>query len=107
MKSIWKNLFWISLGLLIVTNVFWIYQVLDNAVGNDYYKVSCNEYHGDMLGLKKVLDSKKTKIETLDFLNEHAIEYDSFQKGNEFIISLNSFDLTFNAQGNLVASHIH
>lgn len=100
-------MFWISLGLLFITNAFWIYQIIDNAVGMDYYKVSCNEYHGDMLELKKVLDLKKTKTESLQFLDEHGVDYDSFQKGNEFIITMNSFDLTFNEEGNLVSSDLH
>src|SRR5688572_28822965 len=107
MKPTWKILFWITLTLLIISNFFWAYQIIDNAVSKGYYEVSCNEYYGDMMELKRILDTKTTKSEALNFLEQYNVEFDSFQKGEEFIITLNSFGMTFNSDGTLILSEQH
>ena len=90
------------MSILFISNAFWIYQTIDNAVGHSYYKVSCDEYYQDMLKFKQILETKSTKTEAIDFLELNKVEYDSFQKGTEFIISFNSFALTFDEKGILI-----
>lgn len=102
----WKKSFWFCLIILVATNLFWVYEILDNAVDKSYYKVVCNENHEDMLKLKSVLDTKKNKQLTIKFLNEHKIKYESFQKGENFVIQLSSFELIFNSKGLLEESRI-
>lgn len=104
MKSPYNILFWMTLLFLIISNTFWVYQTIDNAVGQDYYIVSCNEYYQDMLQFKQILDSKKSQKEAIEFLDNNLIAYESFQKGNEFIIVFNSFALTYNDEGILISS---
>jgi hypothetical protein len=104
MKLNYKLLFWISLALLGISNLFWGYHMIDVAIGHNYYSVSCEEYQVDRLEFKKVLDSKKTKAEALDFLKSYHIKYDSIEKGSEFIITLSSFDMVYNQQGDLIES---
>jgi hypothetical protein len=94
MKRTYKILFWFILSFFFISNAFWIYQTVDNAVGHSYYKVSCDEYYQDMLKFKQILETRSTKTEAIN-----KVEYDSFQKGTEFIISFNSFALTFDEKG--------
>ena len=101
----YKILFWITLTFLVISNIFWIYQTIDNAIGQNYYKVSCEEYYQDMLKLKKILKTKNTKKEATDFLEKSKIEYESFQKGSEFIISFDSFSLTYDKNGILILTN--
>lgn len=100
MVRTFKILFWITLGLFVISNTFWIYQTIDNAVGHSYYKVSCDEYYNDMVEFKKILGTLKTKKETIGFLENYNVKYDSIQKGTDFIITLNSFSVTFDNNGN-------
>lgn len=102
----WKKSFWVCLILLFASNLFWVYEILDNAVDKNYYKVVCNENYEDMLKLKSVLDNKKKKELTLNFLNENKIGYESFHKGEEFVVQLSSFELIFNSEGVLKESRI-
>lgn len=104
MKRTYKILFWITLTIMVVSNIFWIYQSIDNAVGHSYYKVSCDEYYQDMLKFKQFIETKSTKEEAIDFLELNKVEYDSFQKGTEFIITFSSFDLTYDKNGKLIPS---
>ena len=92
MKS-YKNLFWISILILIFSNIFWTYTTIDNAVGQNYYKVSCDEYSKDAISLRKILKLKSDKFAVVKFLENNKIEYESFEKGSDFVIMLNSFDL--------------
>jgi hypothetical protein len=101
MKHTYKILFWITLTILVISNIFWIYQTIDNAVGQNYYQVSCDEYHKDMIEFKKILETKSTKEEAIGFLKRYNVEYDNFQKGTEYIVTLNSFALIFDANGKL------
>jgi hypothetical protein len=57
-----------------------------------------------MIELKKVLESQKTKSEVLKFLDSHRVKYSSLQNGEEFIISMSSFNMVFNEKGELVSS---
>ena len=107
MKRRYKILFWITLTILVVSNIFWIYNIFDNAVGHSYYKVSCDEYYQDMLKLKQLLETKSTKREAINFLETNNIEYESFQKGTEFIISFDSFVLEFDIDGKLISDNKH
>ena len=107
MKRRYKILFWITLTILVVSNIFWIYNTFDNAVGHSYYKVSCDEYYQDMLKLKQVLETKSTKGEAINFLETNDIEYESFQKGTEFIISFDSFALEYDTDGKLISDNKH
>jgi len=104
MKRTYKILFWFTLTILVVSNIFWIYQTIDNSVGYTYYKVSCDEYYQDMLEFKQILETKSTKKEAIDFLELNKVEYDSFQKETEFIITFNSFALIFDEKGILNSS---
>ncbi|MGK7391379.1 MAG: hypothetical protein ACNS60_13570 [Candidatus Cyclobacteriaceae bacterium M2_1C_046] len=104
MKSIWKILFWICLVLLLATNISWLYHTIDVAVGHGYYQVSCNEYQKDILSLKQILYTKKSKKEALEFLDAYKIDHEGFQKGEDFIISLSSFQLIYGPDGRLKPS---
>ena len=102
MKRQYKLLFWITLIFLFISNSFWIYQTIDNAVGQNYYKVSCDEYYEDMLKFKQVIETKSTRKNAMDFLEKNKIEYDRFQKGTKTIISFGSFSLAYNENGELI-----
>lgn len=102
MKNIWKILFWISLIILLLTNLFWMYQTIDNAVDKGYYDVSCNEYEKDMLLYKKIVESKKNKSELFQFLKNNDIDVVGFHKGEGYIISFNSFYVEFDKKGNKI-----
>lgn len=104
MKRTYKILFWITLIILVLSNLFWIYQTIDNAVGQNYYKVSCDEYYQDMLRFKQVLETKSTKREAINFLESNNVEYESFHKGIEFIITFDSFELKYDTNGKLISN---
>ena len=106
MKRTYKILFWITLTILVISNVFWIYQTIDNAFGHSYYKVSCDEYYQDMLKFKQILETKSTKKEAIDFLETNKVEYESFQKGAEFIITFDSFALEYDDNGKLITTEL-
>ena len=102
MKNKWRSLFWISLVVLIISNLFWFYQTIDSAVGRSYLEVSCNEYEKDMLLYKKIVESKKNKLELLQFLKKNNIDVVGFQKGEGYIISFNSFSVEYDEKGNKI-----
>jgi hypothetical protein len=102
MKSHWKILFWISIVLLIVTNLLWLYNTIDNAVGHHYYSIGCEEYRQDAEVCHHLLASSASKDEVIRLLDSGEIHYETFDKGTEFIISLHSFDLVFDKDGRLV-----
>jgi hypothetical protein len=95
----YKILFWISIVMLLVTNLFWFYQVLDTSIGHSYYKTSCEEYKKDVDQLRKVTDSLTTKTEVLQFLLDNKMEVDTLQKGDDFHVNFKSFRLSFDRQG--------
>ena len=100
MKKNWKILFWIALIILVISNVFWAYITVNNAVGQSYYKVTCDEYYHDMIEFKKILETQKTKNEIIDFLIDYEVKFDTVQKGNDFTITMNSFSIKFDNKGN-------
>ena len=107
MKLRWKTAFWTSILVLLLSNLFWAYQVLDNAVGMTYYKDSCGNYQSDMQELKEILETKTSKETVLAFLEHHHVQFDSFHKADDFIIQLNSFELIYDKNGQLVMSNSH
>ena len=102
MKVNYKHLFWYGLVLLITSNVYWMYITIDNAVGHGYYKESCESYYQDMLNFKQIVEVNRNKKEVIEFLEINNVNYDSFKKGPDFIITFNSFELKFNKKGILI-----
>ena len=99
MKHPWKKLFWISLIILVISNLFWLYKTVDISVGHNYYEESCDGYYKDMTQFKKILDNYQTKRELIDFLESNHVRFDSIQKGSDFIVTFNSFSITFDKNG--------
>lgn len=100
--KIYKPLFWITITILIITNSYWFYLTIDNAVGHHYYQISCDEYSKDISEFRKIFISEKlNKDETLEFLNSNNIKFEIINKGNNSIILFNSFSLVFDKKGNL------
>lgn len=86
-----KYLFWLSTVALIISNLFWAYETLDNAVGRDYYKVSCEEYLNDRNNFKTIVDSIETKNKLIAFLTKNNIRFEGFDKEDNYVIDFNSF----------------
>nr|WP_319571723.1 hypothetical protein [uncultured Draconibacterium sp.] len=107
MKRSYKILFWMTLTILVISNIFWFYKTIDNAVGQSYYMDSCDEYYQDMHKFKQILETKSTKREAINFLKTNNIEYESFQKGTKFIISFDSFALEYDTDGKLTSHNKH
>jgi hypothetical protein len=105
MKNKYKIAFWICCTVLIGSNTYWIYQTIDNAIGANYYQISCEEYRKDSNELLKALKNYNSKDEMIYFLDIHKVSYKEFQKGSEFIIQLNSFDFTFNENKLLIETN--
>lgn len=104
MKQTYKIRFCLTLVILVLSNIFWVYQTIDNAVGHTYYKVSCEEYYQDMLKFKQIVETKSTRKEAINFLKINKIKYESFQKGTEYIIIFNSFALVYDEKWELISS---
>ncbi|MCB9034426.1 MAG: hypothetical protein H6553_11350 [Chitinophagales bacterium] len=100
--KIYKILFWITLVFLFLTNLFWIHNKMDTAVGHSYYKDSCEAYKNDLTELQKLLSEGLNKTEMLNYLDSNKIVYNAFEKGNEYIIQFTSFDLVYDNTGNLI-----
>ncbi|PIE50222.1 MAG: hypothetical protein CSA38_04405 [Flavobacteriales bacterium] len=92
-KINWKIV--VLVVLLIITNLFWIYQVIDTGIGRSYYEVSCEEYRSDAEKLEKICKQFKTKEELFDFTAQYKIEIDTFSKGEALIVRFSSFDVEF------------
>ncbi|CAM1349453.1 hypothetical protein [Tenacibaculum crassostreae] len=102
MKGTWKTLFWITLMVLVFSNLFWVYQIIDSAVGRSYYETSCNEYERDRAILIKIAQSKEAKDDLLEFLNKNDLPHGYFPKGNNYVVSFSSFSLIFDNKGKLI-----
>ncbi len=99
---IWKIFSVLFLVLLVLSNGYWFYQVLDRDVHMSYYSDSCEKQSKDKAVLLDILRGFNSKEKTLCFLRDHQVEFDSFDKrGEGFTISLNSFDLSFDEIGKL------
>ena len=100
MERTYKKPFWIILTILVFSNVYWLYHTFDVAVGHSYFKSSCDGYYKDVNEFKKIIASQKTKRDLLVFFDSNSVKYDSFQKGSDFIINLNSISIEFDKNGN-------
>ena len=99
----WKISFWISLTLLIVSNLFWVYQVIDTAVGHGYYQVSCEDYKENSDILEAILISFVNKNDLTTFLKELEIEFETINKSdNENYIIIGSLGIQFRDNGEIV-----
>ncbi|MEQ9007939.1 MAG: hypothetical protein RLP12_08660, partial [Ekhidna sp.] len=52
----WKKLFWISFILLVVTNIYWMYQLLDSGVSITYLRESYDYQEKDIDILRKLVE---------------------------------------------------
>ena len=103
MKNVnWKISFFGTLTLLISSNLFWVYETLDNAVSHSYFESSCEKYDLDRNNFMEIIMSLDKKDDVIDFLTLYKVEFDSFEKGGNLIISLNSFQLEYNSDGRLI-----
>ncbi|OHX63962.1 hypothetical protein [Flammeovirga pacifica] len=99
----WKISFWITVTILIVSNIFWIYQVIDTAVGHGYYQVSCEEYKVDSDILNSTLNGFEKIDDLIAFLKKHEIEYNTIYKvDNENYILIGSIEIQFLDNGEVV-----
>ena len=102
MKS-WKALFWIAVILLLTSNIFWIYQIIDNAVGHGYYKVSCEEYKANSDILEWTLRSYQNKDELINFLKDKGIQFEIYNKANnENYVVIGTIGIQFNDDGEII-----
>ncbi len=82
--------------------MFWVYQIIDNAVGHEYYKVGCEEYKVDSDNFQIILNSFEMKDELISFLDENGIEYEQINKAeNENYIILGSTGVQFDDSGKI------
>ena len=99
----WKISFWITMTILIVSNLFWIYQVINTAVGHGYYQVSCEEYKTNSDILEAALNSFENKNELTDFLEDQKIEFETINKADdENYIIIGSIGIQFLDNGEIV-----
>ena len=100
----WKIFSGVLFFLLLSSNAFWVYTSIDHAYSVTYSEDSCEKYRKDKEILLNTVKEFNSKEKTLEFLSKNDVTFDSFQKGkDEYIISLNSFGLTFNEEGKLAA----
>lgn len=95
----------ISVLLLVGTNVFWMYQATDTAIGIHYRKVSCEEYRKDANQLFEALKLIESKEEMMNWLRNNKIEYNGFDKGTQYVMQFNSFDFVFSENGELLETN--
>lgn len=101
-KNLFKILFFIALVLLILTNIFWLYSSIDVAVGHEYYKVSCEEWHKDAIILEELLSDNYNYDNMINYLKGKRVVYTEFKKGDFFVVQLNSFTLIYDKNGELI-----
>jgi hypothetical protein len=95
-------LFWISVILFIGTNLYWLYTTIDNAVGHNYYQVSCEAWQKDNKELKKLLPLDVYYSEMLGLLENKDLDFYEFEKGDNKIIQFSSIDLIYGKTGELL-----
>lgn len=99
----WKISFWVSVTLLIVSNLYWIYQVFDTAVGLGYYQVSCEEFKENSDILNATLNGFENIDELTAFLEKYEIEFKTINKAdNENYIIVGSLGIQFLDNGEIV-----
>jgi len=95
--NIWKTSFFITLLILIVTNLFWLYVVIDNGVTYTYQQTSLNEKDKaiDMLGSLIVKGGQRyTKKEILHLLRQ--ANQDAFIVDEKNTIDVDGVQFIFN-----------
>lgn len=101
--KIWKISFWITLILLLVSNLFWVYQVIDTAVGHGYYQVNCEEYKSNSDILEFTLRSYSSKDELIRFLEDKNIQFETYHKAdNENYVVIGKLGIQFDDDGNRI-----
>ena len=105
-STMFRNLFLLALTLLIISNLFWVYQVLDLSVTSHYQQDSCSRYDADRRQLVELLVHRQSKQELLKFLSHYKLSYEIDQKDDRSIISLESFSLEYELDGQLVEKNI-
>lgn len=99
----WKISFWITVTIMVISNLFWIYQVIDTAVGHGYYQVSCQEYKANSDILNATLNSFENINDLTAFLEKYEIEFNLINKAeNENYIIIGSLGLQFLENGEIV-----
>jgi hypothetical protein len=102
----WKIAFWITATLLIVSNLFWMYQVIYTAVGHGYYQVSCEEYKENSDILNTTLNGFENVDDLIAFLEKHKIEFEIINKAdNENYIIIGSLGTQFLDNGEIVSEN--
>lgn len=95
----WKKLFWISLVLLVVTNIYWMYQLLDSGVSITYLRESYDDQEQDIKVMRNLIEQQH------DFktLSSKLNEFDNklIQKGDDFFIVFRSFEVEFNSDSTI------
>ena len=95
MKKPYRTYFWISLIILLTSNIYWFYTTIDNSVGHHYYQISCNEWKSDLEELKKTLPLGIPKQEFEELLKKRNVQYEVIKKGQNHVINFNSFEIVF------------
>lgn len=99
----WKISFWIVTTLLVISNLFWIYQLIDINVGKSYYQVSCDEYKANSDILDSTLHTYENINDLFAFLEKHEIEFETISKSdNENYIIIGSLAIPFHNTGEII-----
>lgn len=74
MRNKWKSVFWICFVILILTNLFWFYQVIDQGVTITYMQKGYSDTENDLETLVKIINSTDlTKQEIKTELENHRL----------------------------------
>lgn len=95
----WKKLFWIILVLLVTTNIYWMYQLLDSGVSLTYLRESYDAQEQDINVMRKLIEQHydfNTLTNKLD-----KSDYELIQKGDDFFIVFGSFEVEFNSDSTI------
>ena len=66
--------------LLIVSKIFWIFLVIDTAVGHEYYQASCAEFKEKSDILYTTLNGFENIDDITAFLEKYEMEFDIIKK---------------------------
>ena len=77
-------------------------NTIDNAVGHNYYQVSCEEWQKDNHELKKLLPLDSDYSKMLQLIESKGLEFDEFEKGENKVVQFHSFDLVYGKTGELL-----
>ena len=92
----WKIGFFVILLTLIATNVYWLYNTLDNVVGHSYYKDSCEPMFEDYELLIPLISQNVNRTEIRKYLESMKVPFDPFKKDGVEILVLNATEIIFN-----------